>query len=260
MKLRAKELRAAARKALKGKYWWAVLAALIALVFGVGASGSVAGINGAFSSAAGSTANLQTTDGGSTALDPNIISEKITELNIPENVQKSVVAILIFFAVLISIIAIVMAILRGAVELGYCKYNLALFKEEGVPSLNYLFHYMNRVWKAFWLGILMGLKIFLWTLLFVVPGIIAAYRYSLSYFVMSENPDITASQAIKRSSAIMKGNKWNLFCLHLSFIGWGFLAALVPGIGSLLLMPYIRAADAAFYLDRSGRANQECQN
>ena len=86
-----------------------------------------------------------------------------------------------------------------------------------------------------------------WTLLFIIPGLIAAYRYQLTGYILAENPEMGANDAITRSKELMKGNKWRLFCLDFSFIGWDILSAFTLGIGDLWLTPYRSAAAAAFY-------------
>ena len=100
-----------------------------------------------------------------------------------------------------------------------------------------------------------SLFVTLWSLLFIIPGIIASYRYALAPYLMTENPEIGVMEAISRSKELMRGNKARLFCLQFSFLGWILLCILTLGIGSLWLSPYMKAAEAAFYLDVTGRAN-----
>ena len=95
----------------------------------------------------------------------------------------------------------------------------------------------------------MYLFTFLWTLLFIIPGIIKAFSYAMSPYILEENPELSANEAIDRSRAMMKGHKFDLFWLYLSFIGWGFLCIFTLGIGLLWLMPYMQTAEAAFYED-----------
>ena len=88
------------------------------------------------------------------------------------------------------------------------------------------------------------------TLAATLPTIIASYRYSLSYYLIAENPNMPVTDAVNCSKRLMKGNKWRLFCLHLSFIGWDILNALSFRIlGLLFLNAYHELAVAAFYRD-----------
>ena len=86
----------------------------------------------------------------------------------------------------------------------------------------------------------------------IIPGIIATYSYAMTEFILAENPDLTASEAIARSKEMMSGNRWRLFCLHFSFIGWDILSSLTLGIGNMWLRPYKQAANAAFYREITG--------
>ena len=74
----------------------------------------------------------------------------------------------------------------------------------------------------------------------------------MTRYILAENPDMTAGEAIDLSKRLMKGKKWKLFCLRFSFIGWDILAGLTLGIGYLWLTPYKEAAEAAFYREISG--------
>ena len=93
------------------------------------------------------------------------------------------------------------------------------------------------------------LYVFAWSLLFIIPGIIAGYSYAMTRYILAERPELTAQEALEHSRTMMAGNRWRLFCLQLSFIGWDILAALTLGIGNLWLNPYKQAATAAFYRD-----------
>ena len=97
--------------------------------------------------------------------------------------------------------------------------------------------------------LLVYLYTFLWTLLFIVPGIIKGLAYSLTPFIVKDNPQLSPNQAINLSMKMMKGHKFDLFYLYLSFIGWILLAMLTLGIGLLWVIPYMQTSMAAFYLD-----------
>lgn len=83
-------------------------------------------------------------------------------------------------------------------------------------------------------------------------GIIASYSYAMIPYIQAEHPELAPSDVLARSKEMMEGNRWRLFCLQFSFIGWGILSALTLGIGNLWLTPYKQAATAAFYRDVSG--------
>jgi len=106
-------------------------------------------------------------------------------------------------------------------------------------------NYWHKVWGMF----LMSLFTFLWTLLFIIPGIIKVFSYAMTPYILEENPELSANDAIDRSRAMMKGRKFDLFWLWLSFIGWGILCIFTLGIGFLWLIPYMQTAEAAFYED-----------
>jgi uncharacterized membrane protein len=95
----------------------------------------------------------------------------------------------------------------------------------------------------------MGLRILLWLLLLIVPGIIAAISYSQTFFILAEDNTIRPSEAIEKSKKMMDGNKLKYFYLCLRFLGLGLLCILTLGIGFLWLAPYIQVTNAKFYDD-----------
>ena len=97
--------------------------------------------------------------------------------------------------------------------------------------------------------LLMDLYIFLWSILFIIPGIVKSYSYALTMYIRSKNSTMSADEVITLSRKIMDGKKLSLFYLHLSFIGWFILSVLTFGIGFIFLMPYFKTAVTAFYID-----------
>lgn len=96
--------------------------------------------------------------------------------------------------------------------------------------------------------LLMQVYIFLWSLLFIIPGIIKSYSYAQALFIKAENPNISASRAIELSKIMMEGHKGDLFYLHLSFIGWMLLSSITYNIlGIVYVFPYFYAAQAFAY-------------
>ncbi len=136
----------------------------------------------------------------------------------------------------------------GAISLGYAHFNKKLVMGMEVRFQD-LFSRFHIFWKGFCMQLLMGLYTFLWSLLLIIPGIIAAYSYAMTPYILEEYPNMTANEAIGYSKQMMVGNKWRLFCLQISFIGWEILALLTVGIGYLWVAPYAAAAKAAFYFD-----------
>lgn len=147
---------------------------------------------------------------------------------------------------------IVNFLFSGALTLGVIIFFVGIARKEG-PPISEMFNGFSHFLKAFRLYFLMMLFTLLWTLLLIIPGFIAIYRYSQAYFILQDNPDIGALDAIRSSKELMKGRKWKLFVLHLTFIGWGILAILTIGIGFLWLYPYFQVTQAHFYDEITGR-------
>jgi len=121
-------------------------------------------------------------------------------------------------------------------------------------------------WRALWLAVVTNVRIFLWGLLFIVPGILAALRYAMAPFFLAENPELTATQAINKSKEVMADKKMSVVVLWLSFIGWLLMASVaqimlltfsvILGMVAyqfidLFRVTYMNASFAAFYLAAS---------
>ncbi len=228
----AADFRKIARDSLRGRWTTAIVATL------------VAGILGGTSSSGGSL-NLN--------LDESTLEqwEKILESEVMMEYVIKLLQILIPFVAIASILAIVVFVIGGVIALGHSLFvlNVVDGKEARFGDIFSQFH---RFGDGFCLRFLTGLFVALWSLLFVIPGIVAAYSYAMAPFIMLENPHCGASQALAESKEMMRGNKWRLFCLEFSFIGWGILSAFTLGIGNLWLNPYIEVSRAAFYREISG--------
>ncbi len=141
---------------------------------------------------------------------------------------------------------------------GLAIFSLALSRNQEA-KIEQIFQGFNRFGTylgAYWLMILF---VVLWSLLLIIPGIIAAYGYALIFFIIADNPSIGVSEALKKSKEMMQGYKWKYFCLSLRFFGWAILSVLSLGIGFLWLFPYMQISFAKFYEDlKAGqRANNE---
>lgn len=148
-----------------------------------------------------------------------------------------------------AILLIAFRILIGyALEVGSRKYFIqSAQSKDDTGSYNFAFDSGN------FRGIistmlLKSIYTFLWTLLLVIPGIIKSYAYRMVPYILADNPELASDEAITLSSKMMDGNKFALFVLELSFIGWYFLGALALGLGVLFVNPYYNATEAQLYL------------
>ena len=174
----------------------------------------------------------------------------LLEVLSPENVLASLS---------FSNISNILSLLALPLSWGLTVSLLRNHREESVDLENLFDGFRGgRYTRVFCALFLVNLFTFLWTLLLIIPGIIKAFSYALTPYILLDEPELTARQAITRSCEIMQGRRWKLFCLSLSFIGWGILSLLTFGIGFLWLAPYMNASIAAFYED--ARAEYEAEN
>ena len=141
----------------------------------------------------------------------------------------------------------IMSGMLGGGFLLFCLY-VSQRREAGVGTLFDLFGYFFRF---LWLEIVTGVFIFLWSLLLVIPGIVAAYRYSMAMFIFFDDPEKGAMQCIRESKAMTRGYKGQLFVLDLSFIGW-IILSVIPFV-SIFTMPYMGVTRANYYRALSGQ-------
>lgn len=160
---------------------------------------------------------------------------------------------------------IYMFLISGPVSYGISMYLLAFFRNQKAEN-SMLFEGFSKFGKSFLLMLLIGVKTFLWSLLFVIPGIIAAIRYSQAFYIMIDNPQYTVMQCVEASKRLMLGNKGRYFYLQLTFIGWYLLASIpsvifdpmVYGLPSIVVMfltsiplffvdAYVNVSNTVFY-------------
>lgn len=137
-------------------------------------------------------------------------------------------------------------IVAGPLLLGFAGCTLLVARNNDVNIENLFDGFSNFV-NSLLLYLINTLFIFLWSLLFIIPGIIKSYAYSMSFYIMKDNPQIEANEARIKSEKMMYGHKWELFCLHFSFIGWILLSLLTFGILFFWVSPYMKVSEALFY-------------
>lgn len=138
--------------------------------------------------------------------------------------------------------------LRFPLQVGF--YNtFRVFVSEG--DCNMISNTFKIAFANYWHNVngmlLMNIRIILWTMLFIIPGIIKSFSYAMTPYILAERPELSVSEAIDLSCEMMDGHKERLFGLCMGFIGWGFLAILTLGIGFFWLVPYMNTTIACFY-------------
>lgn len=142
-------------------------------------------------------------------------------------------------------------VITGPLALGMAIFSLNLSRDQDA-RLEQIFHGFNNFGTSLGAYLLMVLFIVLWTLLLIIPGIIAALSYSMTFYILADDNSIGAMDAIDKSKIMMTGYKWKYFCLGLRFLGLALLCILTLGIGFLWLFPFIQVSMAKFYDDVKG--------
>ena len=163
----------------------------------------------------------------------------------------AIITYIIFTAIMVGIQfipilgSIVGLLISGPMSIGLAVFALSLSRDKNV-QISQIFDGFPKFLVGLGTYILMCIFIFLWALLLIIPGIIACFRYSQVWFILSEDESIGAMDAISKSKEMMVGNKWKLFCLYCRFIGWGILCTLTLGLGFIILYPYFGVSAAKF--------------
>lgn len=153
--------------------------------------------------------------------------------------------------ILYVIVSLVLCVAAG----GYVIFVLKFTRGEN-PTMNDIIECAKERWGTILVaGIVTGLIVFLWSLLLIIPGIIAAFSYAMVSFIVVDS-NMGAMDCLKKSKEIMNGHKMDYFVFQLSFIGWHMLASLTLGILYIWLIPYISVATTLFYESLNGGVNQ----
>ena len=166
----------------------------------------------------------------------------------------AVLVVVIYMAIISVVSAIpgvgslIVIVFSGALEFGIVYIFLKQARDGEKMEVGSLFKgFSEDIGGNIVLGLLVALFTSLWSLLFVIPGIIKAYAYSMSFYVKSDHPEYGWKECMDESQRIMNGHKMDLFVVHLSFIGWAIVGALCLGVGTLWVQAYISATTAHFY-------------
>lgn len=268
------QLKDKAKAALKVNYWKMVLvAALISLL--VGGTGSASSVSST------DTSNLENEDIFGDEYDGDYdydIDEEYTyddiygssydDLEDMMNDASSTVIFLVAFLIGFTVVMVVIlgislvmsAFITNPIEVGCNRFFVKTLEEPAqVKEVAFAFDnsYKNVVKVMFF----RTLYTMLWTLLFIIPGIIKSYEYRMIPYLMAENPNLTKEQAFALSKQMMMGQKWSAFVLDLSFIGWHFLSVCTLGLLEVFYVgPYMYATNAALYEELSSAYGHPAQN
>lgn len=245
------ELKDRAKACLKHYYWWAFAACLLSSVLIGGGTGglniqwnqTVSSLGTDVGTLADGMKGFPSVDRG---WDPLFLYMIMNVLG----------KILIVIVISVAIRFLWSAFLGNVVCVGKCRYFMENRRFMGTAGMRNLFwgfdcgFFLNVVKVMF----MRWLFPFLWTFVFVIPGIIKGYEYYLVPYILQDDPSIHYKDALRYSRKLMYGNKWRLFVLQWSFIGWELLGLLCCGIGTLFVTPYREAVYAEFYADLRGYA------
>ena len=143
------------------------------------------------------------------------------------------------------LVTLVTPLILYPLELGVLKYIMKFVRKEKC-DLNIIFDFYKMFLPAIGLTILITLFTSLWSLLFIIPGIIASYSYMMANYLMVDGEN-DPMECIKKSKAMMKGYKMDLFVFHLSFLGWILLSVLTFGLLFIYVGPYMNVAQILYY-------------
>lgn len=252
--MKAKDYRSRARASLNGKWGVAVGATFVAWLLGA--------INGGQISLDLSTDDIEYYLGDSAYYNQSVSQSINVDPAAMQGFLENIFGVITIVGFITTVFAIVAFVLGGATKAGLCRFNKNLYynSSDSTAKFNDIFTHYDILGKTIITNLLVKIYSFLWTLLLIIPGIIAAYSYRMTFYILDENPEMTANEAIAASKELMKGHKWELFCLDISFIGWLILCAFTLGVGILFYNPYYLAAEYAFYnqIAHGGEVLKEC--
>ncbi len=220
-----KEIKEKAKIAFKGQYWGMVLVALL------------------MSLLSGTSSAVTVNSTGGENLDFNSLVEGASQADLELFTKVSFAGLIAFGAVGF----LIKAFAYNPLRVGCKKYFLNVSKGEGKFE-DLLFAFKNGYTNVVITMLVKDIKHLLWTLLFIIPGIVKGYEYSQIPFILAEDPTLPTKEVFAKTKEMMDGNKWKTCVLDLSFIGWNLLSVLTLGIlGIFYVMPYENQTDAQLY-------------
>lgn len=225
------ELKNRAKAVMKRSYWMMFAVALVAVVL----CGELFQARENFTSVSDATNGVFATD--------TSVLENYAAFFIP------IFAVLSTLVLVGAILGIFYSLfIAYPIQVGKCRYFIRNADEKAEFSLLFSVfgtHYFNVVK----IMLIKNIKLFLWTMLFIIPGIIKMYEYQMIPYILAEDPGMDMDEVFRRSKQLTSNQKLNMFVLDLSFIGWNFLGALLFGIGNIFVNPYKEGVGAELYIE-----------
>ena len=223
------QLKAQGKQALKGNYWSSVAAGVLLTLF---TAGSVSASSNQAQSQAASDQFVNTFNA------------------LPQDEQVIVAGTILGGLSVLTIILLLLRIfVANPLSVG-CYRFFRKNVEDTSTGLGTIGEGFGNYGHVFVTLLLRDIFIALWSILLLVPGIMAAYSYRMVPYILKDNPELGAMDVIKRSKEMMRGNRWNAFVMDLSFIGWHILGIVTFGLGEIFWVnPYQQNANAALYVE-----------
>ncbi len=156
-------------------------------------------------------------------------------------------------------ISIASTLAEIVIEFGVVSFFITLVREGTSDWKRIMDIFDYNFLKVIGLAIVRDIIIVLWSFLLIIPGIIKAYSYAMALYVYRDNPNIGIMEALRKSERIMKGHRWKLFKLHISYWLWYILALFTFGIALIYIFPWINTAQVLFYEEIKGNIIQEAE-
>lgn len=217
-----KSIKERGKAAFKANYWPSVLGAIVLAIAAGGGSVATGNV---------SSEDLQQSFNGMTQEELAVLAAAMIGVVAVSTVISLVLSIFVFGPLKVG-------------GYGFFKDNLTQPAPVGTLVDGFKNNYLKNCGTLFLTDLFIGL----WTLLFIIPGIVKSFSYFAVPFIRREHPEMSATEVITASRQMMNGHKWELFVMYLSFIGWAILDILTLGIlGLFYVNPYIYSSEAAFY-------------
>ena len=149
-------------------------------------------------------------------------------------------------SVIYNCLTLVASFFTATLSVGFYSYTLKMVRGEDYEKED-LFQFVGKILPIVAITLLMTIFVFLWSILLIIPGIIAALGYSMIFYLYADNQDDSPMEYLSKSKEMMNGYKWDYFVFGLSFIGWILLCVITLGIALIYVVPYVSIAQSIYY-------------